>query len=67
MPDHTLFPSILPASGDKFQDITYLKSELERKEYAELQSIAAEHPSDDVHGRMSEEDLITGLEGKHRL
>jgi len=57
-----LFPSVLPGA-DGFQDDKYLRAELEKKEYAELQSIAAEHKSDSVHGRMTESDLVEGLTG----
>jgi hypothetical protein len=62
----TLFPSILP-DNSPFVDDTYNRGELERKEYPELKSIAAEHPSDEVHGRMSQSDIIDGLEGLERL
>ncbi len=62
----SLFPSILP-DGDDFVDDSYQRQELARKEYQELQSIAAEHPSEDVHGRMSEDDLVDGLTGLERL
>jgi len=62
-----LFPSILPDSDDGFQDDTYLRPELEKKEYPELQSIAAEHPSEEVHGRMSETELLEGLTGLQRV
>jgi len=62
-----LFPSILPGSDREFTDSQYLRAELEKKEYAELQSIAAEHPSEEVHGRMSETELLEGLTGKGRV
>ena len=58
-----VFPSILPSEGD-FVDDSYSRQELAQKEYSELQSIAAEVESDDVHGRMSQDDLINGLEGE---
>ena len=60
-----IFPSILP--GQDFVDDTYNRGELERKEYSELKSIAAEHPSEEVHGRMSKADLVDGLEGLERV
>jgi len=63
---HTLFPSILP-SEEPFVDDQYQRRELERKDYNELKSIAAEHDSDTVHGRMSEEDLVEGLTGLERI
>lgn len=59
-----LFPSILP-SGD-FADDEYRKAELQDMEYQELSSLAAEHPSDEVHGRMSQDELIEGLTGLER-
>jgi len=60
-----LFPSIIP-SGDDFRDDEYRKAELADMEYQELSSIAAEHPSDKVHGRMSQDELIAGLTGLKR-
>lgn len=62
-----LFPSILPDSDNGFQDDEYLESELQEKEYAELRSIAADHPSDDVHGKMNQETLVDELTGLERL
>jgi len=64
-PMSDVFPSILP--GEEFVDDTYSEAELERKEYSELQSIGADHPSESVHGRMSQDDLIDGLEGLERV
>jgi len=61
-----VFPSIIP-DGDEFVDDSYSRQELERKEYPELKSLAADHPSEDVHGKMSAEDIIDGLVGKTRL
>jgi len=61
-----VFPSILP-DGDDFTDNAYLRAELEKKPYSELQSIAAEHESDNVHGRMSQQELIENLAGLERL
>ena len=66
MMTNTLFPSIVP-DGDEFVDDSYSRQELERKEYPELKSLAADHPSDEVHGKMSAEDIVDGLEGKTRL
>jgi len=62
----SLFPSIIP-DGDDFVDDSYSAQELERLEYSELQSIAAQVESDDVHGRMGKEDLVDGLEGVERV
>jgi hypothetical protein len=61
-----LFPSILP-SDDDFVDDTYTEGELEKKEYDELSSIAAEHPSEEVHGRMGQSELRDKLEGLERV
>ena len=66
-PEHTLFPSIIPDSNDDFVDDSYGADELDRKEYSELKSIAADHPSDDVHGRMDMETLKEKLEGLERV
>jgi len=61
-----VFPSIIP-DGDEFVDDSYSRQELERKEYPELKSLAADHPTDEVHGKMSKEDIVDGLVGKTRL
>ena len=63
----TLFPSIIPDSDDDFVDDTYGERELERMDYDELRSIAAEHPDDDVHGRMGKDELRETLVGKPRV
>jgi len=62
----TVFPSILP-SGDEFVDDSYSRTELDRMDGQELQSLAAKHPSEDVHGRMKAEDIKDGLEGEKRV
>jgi len=62
-----LFPSIIPDADDGFQDDKYLRAELEKKAYDELSSIAAEHASEEVHGRMSQQELIENLVGLKRL
>lgn len=63
---YSVFPSILP-SDEPFVDDKYQEKELQRKDYNELKSIAAEHDSEDVHGRMSADELVKGLTGKERL
>jgi len=63
---HTLFPSITPDNSD-FVDDTYTEGELSKKEYDELSSIAAEHPSEEVHGRMGQSELREKLEGLERI
>jgi len=65
--EHRLFPSILPDADDEFVDNRYTEGELEGMEYPELKSIAAEHPSDDVHGRMGKQELRNNLEGLERV
>lgn len=65
MAGHSLFPSILP--GEDFVDDSYTKGELTRMSRQELQSLAAEHESDEVDGRMSNEDIIAFMEGEERL
>lgn len=62
-----LFPSIIPDSDTEFVDDSYHRSELEDKDRTELQQLAAEHDADDVHGQMSNEDIIDGLVGKQRI
>ena len=62
-----IFPGIIPDSDDDFVDNTYNAGELERKDYQELSSIAAKHPSDEVHGRMGKQELRENLEGLERV
>jgi len=62
----TVFPSIIP-SGDDFVDDSYTAAELERMDYQELQSIAAEVDREDVHGRMPAEEIREALEGIQRV
>ena len=64
---YSVFPSIIPDDEGDFVDNTYNKAELERKDYQELKSIAAEHESESVHGQMTQEDMIEGLTGLQRL
>jgi len=61
-----LFPSIIP-SGEDFVDDSYSRAELERMDRQELQRIASEHDSEDVNGKMSNEDIIENLEGETRV
>jgi len=60
-----IFPSITP--DNDFVDDSYSRQELARMDYSDLQSIAASHESDDVHGRMGKDELIHKLEGKTRV
>lgn len=61
-----VFPSILP-TGEEFVDSEYQERELQRLDYDALRSIAAEHPSDSVHGRMGKDELRDNLEGLERV
>ena len=61
----SVFPSILP--DNDFVDDSYSRQELARMDYSDLQSIAAEVDSDDVHGRMGKDELIHKLEGRTRV
>ena len=61
-----IFPSILP-DGEPFVDDSYSQEELERMEWDEIRSIAADHESDHVHGQMSKDELVEALEGKTRV
>lgn len=66
MPDHSLYPSILPA-GDDFVDDSYSRKELERMDWPELRSVAAEHPIEDVNGQSESEEIIETLTGEQRV
>jgi len=61
-----LFPSITPDNSD-FVDDTYTEGELKDKDYQELSSIAADHPSETVNGRMGKQELREKLEGLERI
>jgi len=67
MASYNVFPSIIPDSDKPFVDDKYGEKELERMDGRELQSLAAKHPTEDVHGRMSADDIRDGLEGKQRV
>jgi len=60
-----LFPSILPEQD--FVDDSYGLRELQRMDRNELQRIAAEHPSDDVNGKMGNDEIIEFMEGEERV
>ena len=66
MAGHTLFPSILPDNGE-FVDDSYSKQELERMEWQEIRSIAAEIDSDEIDGQSDREDMEAFLEGHERV
>jgi len=54
-------------SNDPFVDNKYSAEELERMDGRELQSLAAEHPTDEVNGRDSADAIRDALEGKERV
>lgn len=60
-----LFPSILP--GVDFVDNQYSRQELERMEWQEIRSIAAEHPSEEINGQSDREKMEDFLTGEERL
>jgi hypothetical protein len=66
VPDHTLFPSIIP-SGEDFVDDSYTAEELNRMERPELQRIASECEKDAVNGQMSNEDIREFMQGETRV
>lgn len=61
-----VFPSILPDDGP-FVDDAYSCAELERMEWDDLRRVAAEHPTEDVNGKMDRETIIDALEGEPRV
>lgn len=62
-----LFPSILP-DGEDFVDDSYSRQELSRMDYStELKPLAAEHPTDEVDGGASAEEIIEALTGEERV
>lgn len=62
----TVFPSILP-SDEEFVDDSYSAAELDRMDGNELQSLAARHPSDEVNGHSTADEIREALEGKERV
>jgi len=54
-------------SNDPFVDNKYSAEELERMDGRELQSLAAEHPTDTVNGRSTADEIRDALEGKERV
>jgi len=62
----SVFPSILP-NGEEFVDDSYSAEELDRMDGRELQSLAAEHPTDEVNGKSKKEEIREALEGKERV
>lgn len=68
MPTHTLFPSVLPDEDgeESFVDDGWTRSELEAMEWAELQQLAVEHPSDEIDGGTDRSKIEDVLEGEPR-
>lgn len=61
-------PPLIPDNSDEpFADTTYTEGEIEAKDYDKLASIAAEHPDDDIHGRMDKATLKAELVGRERV
>jgi hypothetical protein len=61
-----IFPSILP-DGESFVDDTYSRAELDRMDGRELQSLAAEHPTDECNGSDKAAEIRDVLVGKQRI
>ena len=62
-----IFPSIVPGRDEPFVDDKYSAAELDRMDGNELQSLAAKHPTDEVNGRSTKEEIRDALEGKKRV
>lgn len=67
MAEYSVFPSIIPDSDDEFVDDKYTEAELERLNGNELQSLAARHPTDEVNGHSTSEEIRDALAGKRRV
>jgi len=66
MSEYNLFGSILPGE-DEFVDDSYSKAELERMDWAELRSVAAEHPCQEVNRQTEQHEIFETLKGKERV
>ena len=53
--------------GETFVDDAYSAAELDAMDGNELQSLAAEHPSDDVNGHSTADEIRDALEGAERV
>lgn len=68
MAEYSVFPSIIPGDDDEaFVDDAYTEAELDRLNGNELQSLAAQHPTDKVNGHSTAEEIRDALEGKRRV
>lgn len=59
--------SLIPDSEEPFADDSYTEAELDRLNGNELQSLAAEHPTEEVNGKSKQEEIRKALVGKKRL
>jgi hypothetical protein len=62
----TLFPSILP-DGEDFIDDSYSLEELQRMEWDEIRSIAAQVESNEIDGKSDRGEMEQFLEGHERV
>jgi hypothetical protein len=59
--------SLIPDDDEAFVDDSYSAEELDRMDGNELQSLAAEHPTDEVNGHSTAEEIRDVLAGKERV
>jgi len=59
--------SLIPDDDEEFVDNQYSAEELNRLNGNELQSLAAEHPTDGVNGHSTAEEIRDVLESKERV
>jgi len=59
--------SLIPDDDEEFVDNQYSAEELDRLNGNELQSLAAEHPTDEVNGHSTAEEIRDVLAGKERV
>jgi hypothetical protein len=59
--------ALIPDGEAEFVDDAYSAAELERLNGNELQSLAAEHPTDDVNGHSTADEIREALEGAERV
>jgi hypothetical protein len=59
---HSLIPD-----GDEFVDDSYTGDELDALDGNELQSLAARHPTDEVNGHSTADEIREALEGEERV
>lgn len=66
MANYSLFPSITP-DNEPFVDNKYGEKELDRMDWDEIRSIAAEYDTDEINGKSDREKMEAYLEGRERL